>query len=136
MTARRLELIEFDGVMVWCHGRFEGVPEFGWRSAPRHLATRTQLKARGLTPGRRADVVAVVRFHTRRWGWVIGDLYRVSECVPRPADTPGRARARRSAMLARRTCRGCKQVGERCVSSRSGLCGACRVAAGELDEAA
>ena len=84
-----------------------GVPTFPFRLAPDGLATRRQLRARGLRPGGQ-DIAAQLMWSSRFKGRVmVAYLYRLDLAKPVRPMTPGRYRALAAAMLARRTCPAC-----------------------------
>ncbi|MFC7612443.1 RRQRL motif-containing zinc-binding protein [Actinokineospora soli] len=81
----------------------DGVPTFGFRSAPPGLATRRQLRARGLCPGGR-DWVAQVRWRGgRRWA----ALYLVDQAVESPGATTAQLISLWKAQRVLRTCTEC-----------------------------
>lgn len=90
-------------------GRRYGVPTWPWGAAPGHLATRTQLRTRGLRPG--GPVVGQILWRSRlahRRGWVrVAFLYEVAAARPRRPPTPPLLRAREGPRAARRTCSRC-----------------------------
>jgi ADP-ribose pyrophosphatase YjhB (NUDIX family) len=83
-----------------------GLPTFGFRNAPSGLATRRQLRARGLCPGGNEYVAQLVWRHGTRWA----ALYRVDLAVPSPGATTAQLAALRRADRALRTCTGCGRV--------------------------
>ncbi len=124
-------MIEFGGKSVWCLGHDGGLPVFGWNEAPIGLVTRNQLAEQDLTPGRRADVVAILRFHTR-WGLTDADLFWIEQAEPKPPDTPARAAARVKAEKVLRWCHTCHQQVDHRVRGPKKQCSTCFA----LDEAA
>nr|WP_202513139.1 RRQRL motif-containing zinc-binding protein [Streptomyces sp. SID3343] len=83
--------------------------------------TRRQLRAKALRPGGQEPVAEI-----RWWGGQrVAYLYDVDRALPVREMTPGRARALAAAMLARRTCPGCRAVRDYCISRRHGLCQPC-----------
>lgn len=85
-------------------GRIEdGLPTFAFRLAPIGLATRRQLRARGLCPGRQQYVAQLKWRAGRRWA----ALYRVDLAVPKRTATAAQRAALGRAMASRRTCRLC-----------------------------
>ncbi|MEU5191135.1 RRQRL motif-containing zinc-binding protein [Streptomyces klenkii] len=107
-------------------GATHGIPTFPWRLAPDGLATRRQLRARGLRPGGQ-PIVAQVMFRSRRRkaGVQVGYLYRIDRALPVRPMTPGRAAALAAAMLARRTCPTCCQDAGYCIPVSLGECVTC-----------
>jgi hypothetical protein len=88
-------------------------PVYPWRGAPPHLATRTQLRAMGLRPGRQG-VQGLVLWASRRGGrprtdggYRYAELFDVRLARPRIAMTEARAAALAAAMAARQTCPRC-----------------------------
>ncbi|MBF6046378.1 hypothetical protein GO001_14275 [Streptomyces sp. NRRL B-1677] len=103
-----------------------GIPTYPWRYAPEGLATRRQLRARGLRPGGQPVAAQVVRrSRRRRAGSLVGYLYRVDRALPVRPITPGRAAALAAAMLARRTCPECRQDAGYCIPPSLGVCVPC-----------
>jgi hypothetical protein len=83
-----------------------GIPTFWWRGAPAGYATRRQLRASGLCPGRQPVVAQVL------WAGVGGTraayLYRLDLARPKRTATPAQLDAVRAALRARRTCPTCE----------------------------
>lgn len=81
------------------------MPTFWWKGAPAGYATRRQLRARGLCPGRQPIAAQVL------WRGVGGEraayLYRVDLASPKRTATPAQLAAVDKALAARRTCRTC-----------------------------
>ncbi|MFF5716500.1 RRQRL motif-containing zinc-binding protein [Streptomyces buecherae] len=103
-----------------------GVPTYPWRLAPDGLATRRQLRARGLRPGGQPVAAQVVwRSRRSRTGWRVAYFYRVDLAQPVRPMTPGRVRALAAAMRARRTCPGCRVDAGYCIPTSLGLCVTC-----------
>jgi hypothetical protein len=104
-------------------GRIEhGLPTFGFRDAPAGLATRRQLRARGLCPGGQEYVAQLVWRHGRRWA----ALYRLDLAVASPGATTAQLAALRRADRALRTCTGCGRVwGFRLPMSNGRTCWPC-----------
>ncbi|MFJ7334643.1 RRQRL motif-containing zinc-binding protein [Streptomyces sp. NPDC101116] len=82
------------------------VPVYPWRLAPEGLATRRQLRARGLRPGGQ-DVAAQLERPRRRRGPLVAYLYRIEQAQPVRPMTPARWAALAKANAARRTCPQC-----------------------------
>ncbi|MEU1941627.1 RRQRL motif-containing zinc-binding protein [Streptomyces sp. NPDC020125] len=102
-----------------------GIPTFPWRLAPEGLATRRQLRARGLRPGGQPIAAQVMRANRRRGGVQVAFLYRLDQAKPvRPMTAPKRA-ALAAAMLARRTCPACLTDAGYCIPTSLGLCVTC-----------
>jgi hypothetical protein len=127
------EMRHIDGLgTVMTRGTYQGYPVLTWGWADRGvLATRRQLRAMDLSPGRGNDAVAVLVFQHRRPARRLdfARLYRIDLAVPKRTPTTAQLRAVRKALIARRTCAGpCGQVQSRCVSRTSGMCSACETA--------
>ncbi|MFD5784804.1 RRQRL motif-containing zinc-binding protein [Streptomyces sp. NPDC126933] len=103
-----------------------GIPTFPWKFAPDGLATRRQLRARGLRPGGQ-DIAAQVmrRSRRRKSGVSVAYLYRVDAAKPVRPMTPARAAALAKAMLARRTCPECQTDAGYCIPTSLGMCVTC-----------
>jgi len=97
------------------------LPVYRYRLAPDGLATRRQLRARGLRPGGQ-EPVAEIRW---RRGRRVAYLYRIDAARPVRPMTPGRARALAAAMRARRTCPVCGQDRGYCIPRSLGCCTPC-----------
>lgn len=97
-----------------------GVPTWRWRAAPRRLgiATRRQLRARGLRPGGQAPAARIECRRGQRFAW----LYRVDLARPVRPMTPARWRALDRAMAARRWCPACRTYAPGCIPTRFGRC--------------
>jgi hypothetical protein len=112
-------------------------PLYPWRTAPEHLATRAQLRALGLRPGRQG-VQALVVWQSRRGGRPrvdglrYAELFDIGRARPRITVTSARAAALEAAMAARRTCSSCGTDRGYVPSARLGKCNDCAAAAGEL----
>ena len=100
-----------------------GIPTYWWQGAPRGLATRRQLRAVGLRPGRQPIAAQIL------WRGVGGTrtayLYRVDLARPKRTATPAQLRAITAALLARRTCPTCCQVRPYYIPRSLGECLAC-----------
>ncbi|MDQ3405248.1 MAG: hypothetical protein M3548_17960 [Actinomycetota bacterium] len=85
-------------------GRFEdGVPTFTFRSAPKGLVTRRQLRGAGLCPGGHEYVAQLKWARGRRWA----RLYLLDLARPTPGATTPQLAALYRANRALRTCRSC-----------------------------
>ena len=99
-----------------------GVPTWPWGMAPAGLATRTQLRERGLRPGGQ-EPAGQIRWRTRSGRVRIAHLYYVHLALPVRPMTPARERALARAMLARHTCRTCNELHPHCLpTSLGGTC--------------
>lgn len=82
-----------------------GIPTWWWKGAPDGYATRRQLRARGLCPGRQPVAAQVL------WRGVGGVraayLYRLDLARPKRTATPAQLAAVDKALAARRTCSTC-----------------------------
>ena len=107
----------------------DSFPTCPWRLAPDGLATRRQLRARGLRPGGQDPVAQVERRRRRGRPPLVAYLYRIDLAVPVRPMTLGRWRAVHAALRARRTCPDCRQVREYCIPSSRGACNDCFTAA-------
>ncbi|MEU4891934.1 RRQRL motif-containing zinc-binding protein [Streptomyces sp. NPDC044780] len=102
-----------------------GIPTFPWQFAPDGLATRRQLRARGLRPGGQPVQAQVMRANRRRGGVQVAFLYRLDQAKPVRPMTAAKSAALAAAMLARRTCPACLTDAGYCIPTSLGLCVAC-----------
>lgn len=100
-----------------------GIPTYWWQGAPRGLATRRQLRARGLRPGGQPIAAQIM------WRGVGGDrvayLYRFDLAKPKRTATPGQRAALDKALRARRTCPTCGTVRPYYIPRSLGECLTC-----------
>ncbi|MFD4551176.1 RRQRL motif-containing zinc-binding protein [Streptomyces sp. NPDC058246] len=101
-----------------------GIPTYPWRYAPDGLATRRQLRARGLRPGGQPIAAQVLRPRYRR-GPLVAYLYRVDRAKPVRPMTPGKRAALAKAMRARRTCPVCRTDAGYAIPTSLGMCVPC-----------
>ncbi|MCX4590279.1 hypothetical protein OG819_11040 [Streptomyces sp. NBC_01549] len=101
-----------------------GIPTYPWRYAPKGLATRRQLRARGLRPGGQQIAAQVLRPRYRR-GPLTAYLYRVDRAKPVRPMTPARWAALAKANLARRTCPKCRTDAGYVIPTSLGMCVPC-----------
>jgi len=102
-----------------------GLPTYPRRLAPDGLATRRQLRARGLRPGGQ-DIAAQVMWVSRYTHDVaVAYLYRLDLARPVRRMTPGKRRALDAAMLARRTCPACGRDAGYVIPRSLGACVPC-----------
>ncbi|QDO41126.1 hypothetical protein FNV62_25965 [Streptomyces sp. RLB3-17] len=101
-----------------------GIPTYPWRYAPKGLATRRQLRARGLRPGGQQIAAQVLRSRYRR-GPLTAYLYRVDRAKPVRPMTPARWAALAKANLARRTCPKCRTDAGYVIPTSLGMCVPC-----------
>ncbi|MEV0445633.1 RRQRL motif-containing zinc-binding protein [Streptomyces spectabilis] len=102
-----------------------GVPTYPWRLAPDGLATRRQLRARGLRPGGQPVAAQVMRINRRTGGPRVAFLYREELAKPVRPMTSRKWGALALAMLARRTCPACGLDVGYCIPTSLGMCGQC-----------
>jgi hypothetical protein len=106
-------------------GAVYGIPTFPWRMAPNGLATRRQLRARGLRPGGQ-EVLAQVMRYTRRTGQPrVAYLYCIDAAKPVRPMTPAKHAALAKAMAARRTCPACRNEAAYVIPTSLGMCIPC-----------
>jgi len=113
----------WDGVWYPSPGQRFGLPSFRFRCAPTGLATRRQLRAAGLCPGRQAPVAVLTWRRGRRWAW----LYRLDLARPQRPPSPARLRALDNAMAARRRCHTCQRDAGYCVPTSTRRCWPCEL---------
>ncbi|MFD5544336.1 RRQRL motif-containing zinc-binding protein [Streptomyces sp. NPDC127079] len=101
-----------------------GIPTYPWRCAPDGLATRRQLRARGLRPGGQPIAGQILRPRYRR-GPLVAYLYRLDKALPVRPMTPGKRRALECAMRARRTCPKCRTDAGYVIPASLGVCVPC-----------
>ncbi|WP_327691655.1 hypothetical protein OG870_27810 [Streptomyces sp. NBC_00461] len=105
-------------------GARHGIPTYPWRYAPDGLATRRQLRARGLRPGGQPVAAQVLRPRFRR-GPLVAYLYRLDKAKPVRPMTPAKRRALECAMRARRTCPQCRRDAGYVIPTSLGVCVPC-----------
>ncbi|MGW2326387.1 RRQRL motif-containing zinc-binding protein [Streptomyces sp. NPDC001700] len=105
-------------------GARHGIPTYPWRYAPDGLATRRQLRARGLRPGGQPVAAQILRPRYRR-GPLVAYLYRLDKAKPVRPMTPAKRRALACAMLARRTCPQCRTDAGYVIPASLGVCVPC-----------
>ena len=108
--------------------RHGGLPTWGWRTAPAHLATRRQLTARGLRPGGQPIAGQILWVGIRKQVRV-AYLYDVGLAKPKRAATAPQLAALDKAMTARRTCPTCGEDVGYCIPRSLGECADCHDAA-------
>lgn len=128
MTARRIVVTDLDA----------NPPIWPWGMAPRHLATRAQLRQAGLRPGQQ-PVAGLLLWHSRRGGrprtrdgFRYAYLYRVDLARPRLQLTAAHAAAAAKATAARRICPECGHDRGYQPSRRLGCCNDCADALGAV----
>ncbi|WP_328749650.1 hypothetical protein OHT57_29910 [Streptomyces sp. NBC_00285] len=102
-----------------------GVPTYPWRLAPTGLATRRQLRARGLRPGGQEIAAQVMRVNRRAGGVRVSYLYQIDRAKPVRPMTSRKWGALALAMLARRTCPQCRIAYSYCMPTSLGMCLLC-----------
>jgi hypothetical protein len=111
-------------------GEEYGIPTYPRRLAPEGLATRRQLRARGLRPNGQ-DVAAQILWHGRRDPRTrirsirAAYLYRIDVAAPVRPMTAGRMRAVAAMMRARRTCPHCHVTYSFVIPTSLGCCPGC-----------
>ncbi|MGW3629120.1 RRQRL motif-containing zinc-binding protein [Streptomyces sp. NPDC005122] len=100
------------------------LPVYSWRLAPEGLATRRQLRARGLRPGGQ-DVAAQIERPRYRRGPLIAYLYEIHKAKPVRAMTPAKHAALAKANTARRTCPECRRDAGYVIPLSLGTCVPC-----------
>ena len=104
-------------------GKRFGLPTYPFRLAPDGLATRRQLRAKGLRPGGQ-DVAAQIMWTARR-GLRVAYLYREDQALPVRPMTPAKILALAAAMQARRTCPACRTDAGYVIPTSLGTCLPC-----------
>ena len=101
-----------------------GIPTYPWRYAPDGLATRRQLRARGLRPGGQpiAGQALLPRF---RRAPLVAYFYRIDLAKPVRPMTSRKWGALALAMHARRTCPKCQITYSYCIPPSLGMCVLC-----------
>ncbi len=106
-------------------------PVYPWRSAPGHLATRAQLAAAGLRPGRQG-VQGLLLWASRRGGRPrtpeghrYAYLFDIRLARPRLPVSAARAASLARALAARQTCPRCGKRFGYVLSARLGYCNPC-----------
>jgi hypothetical protein len=100
------------------------IPVYRWRLAPDGLATRRQLRARGLRPGGQ-DVAAQIERPRRRRGPLTAYLYSIKQAKPVRPMTPAKWAALAKANAARRTCPQCRTDAGYVIPASLGACVSC-----------
>jgi hypothetical protein len=99
----------------------DGFPAFRFGMAPTGLATRRQLRTRGLCPGGREPYALLLWRRDKAWAY----LYRLDLAKPKRVPTPAQSAALAKAMTARRVCRACGQDVGYCVPTSTRTCWNC-----------
>jgi hypothetical protein len=99
---------------------------YPWRLAPDGMATRRQLRARGLRPGGQPIAAQIMRRSRRRKsGHAVAYLYRIDLALPVRPMTPAKWAAHAAAMTARRTCPQCRTDAGYVIPGSLGVCVSC-----------
>ncbi|WP_411121287.1 RRQRL motif-containing zinc-binding protein [Streptomyces sp. x-19] len=101
-----------------------GIPTYPYHLAPDGLATRRQLRARGLRPGGQR-VAAQILWRSRRRGVRAAYLYRLDLALPVRPMTPARWSAVAKALAARRWCSCCRRDAGYSLPTSLGICLTC-----------
>ncbi|MEV5946173.1 RRQRL motif-containing zinc-binding protein [Streptomyces sp. NPDC051993] len=107
-----------------------GIPTFPWRMAPDGLATRRQLRVRGLRPGGQ-DVAAQVLWYSRRYRRKdaspirVAYLYRLDRAKPVRPMTPAKWAALAKANAAQQVCSECRRDAGYRIPTSLGMCVTC-----------
>jgi len=97
-----------------------GLPTYPYHWAPTELATRRQLRAAGLHPGRQP--IAGQILWRRRKQQRVAYLYDIAKAKAKRPLSPAQLAAVARALLARRTCTTCEQVKPYYIPRRYGEC--------------
>ena len=100
------------------------IPTYRWQLAPDGLATRRQLRARGLRPGGQ-DVAAQIERPRRRRGPLVAYLYSIEHAKPVRPMTPAKWAALAKANAARRICPNCRRDAGYVIPPSLGMCTPC-----------
>ncbi|MEU1197479.1 RRQRL motif-containing zinc-binding protein [Streptomyces sp. NPDC005813] len=100
------------------------IPVYSWKLAPDGLATRRQLRARGLRPGGQ-DVVGQIERPRYRRGPLIAYLYEIDKAKPVRPMTPAKWAALAKANTARRICPECRADAGYVIPASLGSCVTC-----------
>jgi hypothetical protein len=117
-ASRWIELWNGKQALGW---DLHGTPVFRFRWAPAGLATRRQLRAMRMCPGRQEPYALLVWRGGKRWAW----LYRLDLARPSRVPSPAQLNALDKAMTARRTCQLCQSVTDYCIPTSDGRCLTC-----------
>jgi hypothetical protein len=98
------------------------IPEFGFKQAPKGLATRRQLRAMNLSPGGHDPVAQLTWRNKKRRAW----LYRIDLAKPKRVPTLAQEWALDRAMAARQSCPVCRVRFDICLPLKTlGSCFGC-----------
>lgn len=132
----RLRAVAWSDLPQFTRGQWDGLPLLSWGLAPCDvLATRRQLRARGLRPAGQ-DPVALLYFrHRPACRFVLAELFLVEHAKPVRPMTPAKRAALGKALAARRTCRACGEQSPGELPRELRVCEPCRYQRGGLDPA-
>lgn len=123
-----------DADWEYIRGVHNGLPLLTWGQADRaKLATLRQLRARGLRPSHRGDVVALLMFRCRAHPTkkpIYVNLYLVRDAKPVQEVSEAKRSAIEAALAARRTCRVCESYGEDYIQRSVRMCTGCEFSRG------
>jgi len=125
MTVRRMHWITLWDGREHLGWNVDGMPAFRFRWAATGLATRRQLRAEGLCPGRNPPYGLLVWRSGRRFAY----LYRTDLAKPTRVPTAAQQATLRKAMGARRQYAACQEDVGYCVPTSTRTCWACELAA-------
>jgi hypothetical protein len=97
-----------------------GLPTYPYHWAPTELATRRQLRAAGLHPGRQPIAGQILWRHRKQRR--VAYLYDIATAKAKRPPSPAQLAAVARALLARRTCTTCEQVKPYYIPRRYGEC--------------
>ncbi|AOR32659.1 hypothetical protein BFF78_17740 [Streptomyces fodineus] len=100
------------------------IPVYPWRLAPEGLATRRQLREKGLRPGGQ-DVAAQLERPRRRRGPLVAYLYSIELAKPVRPMTPAKWASLAKANAARRRCPECGRDAGYVIPPSLGTCVTC-----------
>ena len=100
-----------------------GLPTWGWRTAPAALVTRRQMRTEGLAPGGADPVGQLVFRHRRRE--VRALLWDRDGLVPKRVPSAAQLAALGRALAARQWCPRCTQQVGYCIPTSLGVCVDC-----------
>jgi hypothetical protein len=107
-------------------GHRYGLPLLSYGIAPRDkLATRRQLRAKGLRPGGQEPVAYLYFWCRRGKRMVFAELFLIERAVPKRTATPAQHTAIAKANLARRICKSCGRDAFYVLPREHGQCHTC-----------
>ncbi|MPY79807.1 MAG: hypothetical protein GEV04_15325 [Actinophytocola sp.] len=118
----------------YTRGTQDGVILLSYGIAPRDkLATRRQLRTMGLRPGGQNPVALLYFRYRPAHTQVFAELFLIERAKPVRPMTDAKRRALGKALLARRTCRQCGEIGPVELPRTNRVCEPCRFTLGLLD---